>query len=494
MNKYTKKNNGLPLVVIFGRTNVGKSTLFNCLTEKRQALVSSIEGTTRDSNIGRVEWQNRTFEIVDTGGIIDLNQLLNPNKKNDEIQAKVEQQARNFIQQADLIMFVVDNKTGLLPQDRQMALLLKKILGDKKDNIILVVNKVDSYKQAAKAAEFNKLSLGEPITISATTGAGSGDLLEIALKKLPQQKKVKIEEEKEEIKVIMIGKPNVGKSSLLNSILGEERVIVSPIPHTTREPQDTEIIFKDKLIRLIDTAGISRKGQQAGYRKKDGNQLEKYGIEKSLHSLEKADIALLVLDINEEITHQDAKIVEEIVDRQKSIIIVANKWDLIEERNTKKFTESIYDKLPFINWAPIVFVSALTGNKVGKIPELILTVAEQRKKEISESILNTFLMRIVKIHKPAKGKGLKHPHIHKFEQINIDPPTFEIRIGSKDNLHFSYLNFINNRLREKFGFLGTPIRLWVRKNRKVHGKAEELSEGKQPKKPVRHQRRILRYH
>lgn len=471
-NKITKN---LPLVVIFGRTNVGKSTFFNCLREKNQALISNIAGTTRDSNIGEVEWQKKTFELIDTGGIMDLKYLAGEKAKTDDIEAKVQEKAREMIKRADLILFMVDVQLGLLPQDRQMALMLKKIV-KKSDSILLVANKTDKKSLRRELGDFYKLSLGEPIPISSATGSGTGDLLDIIVKKLPKIKTTKktIETEADQtIKVCILGKPNVGKSSLLNSILGEERVIVSPTPHTTREPQDTLLNYKDRMIKLIDTAGISKKGRQRAYKKGEIKiALEKRGIAKSLKALHAADIALLVIDINEPITRQDSKVVEEIINRKKSLIIIANKWDSIKERDTEKYKEYIYDSFPFIRWAPIQFVSALTGEKTGKIMDIVLEVDEQRKRELTPSQANTFLMKIVKIHKPAKGKGTKHPHIHKFEQMSSNPPEFLLRIGSKDDIHFSYVRFIENRLRDRFGFLGTPIRIEVVKNRAIHGKSE----------------------
>jgi len=470
-------NQNLPQVVIFGRTNVGKSTIFNCLLEKQQAIVSDIAGTTRDANSGAVEWRGKRFELIDTGGIINLDNFLGTSGKReqaDQIQKKIEEQARIYLDRAALILFVVDAKDGILPVDRQLSNLLKKILKDNVNNILLVTNKVDNYRrQKGQVIDFHKLALGEPIAISAATGSGTGDLLDVIVEKLPETTTTTEEEEEtEEIKVIIIGKPNVGKSSLLNSVLGEERVIVSPIPHTTREPQDTIIVYKEKTIRLIDTAGISRKGRQIAYKTKHAGQLEKVGIEKSLKSLDKADIALLVLDINDEITHQDAKIVEEIVDRQKSLIIVGNKWDLVETRDVKKHTREIFSHLPFAQWAPILFLSAKTGAKTKHVLETIVTVSEQRQKEISASILNTFLMKLVKLHRPTKGKGTVYPRIRRFEQCGVNPPVFQVRIGAKENLDKSYTHFIANRLREKFGFLGTPIRVWITKGRKVHGRQD----------------------
>ncbi len=472
---YTKKQ--LPLVVIFGRTNVGKSTLFNCLIEKRQALISNIEGTTRDSNIGQVNWQEINFQLIDTGGIIDLKYLIGKKHKTDDIEARVQQQARDYIKRADLILFLVDTKTGLLPQDKQMALLLKKILPNTK-NVLLVANKTDSPKQRKEIAEFHQLNLGEPIPVSAATGSGTGDLLDIIVKKLkttthpslyslssPESfDEVKTREEVEnKVSVCIIGKPNVGKSSLINAILGYERIIVSPSPHTTREPQDTLIIYKAQSIRLIDTAGISKRGQQTARRLKNKNTLEKQGIGKSITALKKSDLALFMIDVNLPITHQDAKIVEEIIKRKKSLVVIANKWDLVHEKNTKKYTEYIYSHLPFISWVPIQFTSANTGKKINKILDLVLEINKQRKINLCDSVLNKFLNRIIKIHKPAKGKGTKKPRIYELKQVAADPPKFEIQIGPKDSLHFSYLRFIENRLREKFGFLGTPITIKVTK-------------------------------
>ncbi len=461
MNSSTK--NKLPLVVMCGRTNVGKSTLFNCLTERKQALVSDIAGTTRDSNLGVVEWDGSAFELVDTAGILDWRYLLTTKLASNDIDTQTQKQARTYLDKATLILFIVDNKVGLLPEDKELAAALKKSPVYRK-KVMLIANKVDNFKTASEAAPFNKLGLGEPITISAASSMGTGDLLDIIINKIDKLKKNKktiIDENDKPINVCIIGKPNVGKSSLLNSILGYERVIVSPIPHTTREPQNTDLVYKEKKITLVDTAGISRQGTKS-------KGLEKPGILKSLKSLDKADIAILVMDISEPITHQDAKIIQEIVDRQKSLIFIANKWDLIEERNTKKWTEKIYDKLPFATWAPLQFISAKTGEKVNKILDLILTIAKDRALQLSDSQCNKFLNHVVKIHRPAKGKGTKAPRIYEFTQVKFNPPVFVIRIGPNDDLHFSYVRFMENRLREKYGFTGTPIHTSVHKEKKSH--------------------------
>ncbi len=482
----------LPKVVIFGRTNVGKSTLFNKITERSIALIADLDGTTRDSNIADTEWNGIPFTLVDTGGIMDLDFLLGKKAETGDIEARVQSQAGEYLKKADLILFVVDAKSGILPQDREMSGLLKKVL-PKNKKILLVVNKSDTQALRKNAAPFYQLAMGEPLTISAGTGSGIGDLLDEvcnylevkfpllkkASKKIKEEILAEEQERKDEldkaVKVCLIGKPNVGKSSLINKILGYERSIVSPIPHTTREPQDIEFTYKDKLIKLVDTAGLSKQGQRDHKKSrvpakiKDPKALEKISIEKSLYSLNKANIAVLVLDVGEPLTKQDARIIEEVVIRKKSLLIVANKWDTVEEKDTKKYTESIYDSLPFATWAPIVFVSALTGSKVAKILDLLVEIDKERRVEISESQLDRFLLKVVKMHRPAKGTGTKHPHIYKIHQTSVNPPIIEVRIGSKDNLHFSYVRFLSNRLREKFGFKGTPISVKVLRNKKIHG-------------------------
>lgn len=460
-----KNKNSLPLIVLFGRTNVGKSTLFNCLTEKHHAITSDQEGTTRDSNIGIFEWQGKTFNLIDTGGIIDLKYLTENKTKTDDIEANVQKQARDYLTRADLILFLVDSRTGLLPQDNQMISVIKKDEKIKKKTLI-IANKADSLKLRLNSAEFNKLGMGEPIPVSAATGAGTGDLLDLIVKKI---KNKKIKDQTEVVcstNVCIVGKPNVGKSSLLNSILGYNRVIVSDIAHTTREPQNTEIDYENTKIKLIDTAGISKKGGKT-------KNLEKFGIEKSLKALKESDIALLVLDINKNITHQDLKLIQEITDRKKSFIIIANKWDLIEEKDTKKFTEYIYTRMPFAKYAPIQFTSALTKSKINKILDLVLEIKKQREKKLGDSQLNKFLNKLVKIHKPPKAKGIKPPRIYELKQVRTNPPKFQVRIGPKDTLDNSYLRFIENRLREKYGFLGTPITIYANKGKRIHGKHEK---------------------
>lgn len=486
-------------VVLFGRPNVGKSTLFNCLCENKHALVSKVPGTTRDANIGIVSWQGEKLELIDTGGILDSRLMTLSKKKTDQlkhqgaksdakdmIDRQVQQQAREYIDQADMILFLVDARSGLLPEDKELALILKKLIINRPDDqkkktkqpLLLVANKSDSPRIISQTAEFNQLGLGVPFPVSAATGSGTGDLLDAVVDEI---KNIPKKSEKSEIKdpvekyinIAIIGKPNVGKSSLVNQLLGSPKFIVSPIPHTTREPNDTKLIYKGQGINLIDTAGISKTGQKSARREQTKNSLEKVSIQKSLGVLRKADIALLVIDINEELTHQESKLVDEVVKSKTSLIIVANKWDLIKEKNVKEYTQKIYSHLPFVQWAPIHFVSALSGAKINKVFDLALEIAEERKTTVSDNALSKLLNKLVKIHYPAKASGTKKPHIFQLKQERGNPPVFSIRIGAKETLHFSYVRFLENRLREKYGFFGTPITLYVEKNKLIHGMHEE---------------------
>ncbi len=462
--------------MIIGRTNVGKSTLFNRLVEKNQALVSNIENTTRDFNHNIVDWNGVKVNIVDTAGVVDTKYLKDPKtaaKKLNAIDFKSQKQLADFFKQADCLLLTVDLKAGLLKEDKDLAYFIKK-RSDYLPKTILVVNKADSFKLRSEAAVFYKLGLGEPLLLSAATGSGTGDLLDSILKITKKTKKRSVKaksdiiETEERIKVGIMGQPNVGKSSFVNAVLGYERVIVSDIAHTTREPQNTEFMFKNNLIELIDTAGISQHGH-----KKEG--LEKHGILKTWSTMKKADIILLILDLNRPFVHQDARLVEKITEAGKSLIIVGNKWDTVTPHDPKIWTAKIYEHLPFIIYAPVVFTSAISGEKVNKVLDVVLEVATARKKEVSDSQLSHFLNSIVKKHKPAKAKGTKPPHIYEIKQLNTDPPRFEIRIGAKDTLHFSYIRFVENRLRDHFGFLGTPIRMKISNRPHIHGKAEDPS-------------------
>jgi GTP-binding protein len=465
-----KLKNNLPTVVIFGRTNVGKSTLFNRLVEKPQALTSAISGTTRDANIGAVSWNRRDFTLVDTGGFLDFKWLTGAKKTAISIDEQVQKQAREFLTRADVVLFVVDAKEGLLPQDKEMSSILKKIMPETK-KVILVANKIDSNKEIMSADVFWKLGWGEPVAISAVTGSSTGDLLDLLVKKFKTASgktaptaglssevltKGEAYDERDFIKVCLLGKPNVGKSSLLNAILGYERVIVSPIAHTTREPQDTDLIYKDKPIKIIDTAGISRKWKDAG-------SLEKMGITKSLEIVDQCDIVLLVVDIEEDLTKQDAKLVEQILERRKSLIIVANKWDLVEGRDTKAYTQTVYRTIPFAQYAPIMFLSAKHKTKINKLMDLILNIADNRLLELKDKELERFIKNCINHHRPTRGKGVRYPRIYYFTQTGTNPPEFMVRVGAQENLAESYLGFIVNQLRARYNLIGTPVKIWVKK-------------------------------
>lgn len=509
MKKY--KEGDLPLVVIFGRTNVGKSTLFNTLAEKKQALISDIPGTTRDSNLAVGEWRGRKFELVDTGGFMNFDYLSKKKIQAETIDEMVQKQAGDYIRRADVILFVVDSKDGLLPQDKIMAQILKRITSQRKSVTMLIANKADSQKQRLAIGDFFSLGFKEVYPVSAATGAGTGDMLDEILKHFKEEikendeeeeedyeeeekeeeqdddnydnkeegeeneegkknndnkkgssKKKKNKDEEEIIRICLLGKPNVGKSSLLNAMVGYERVLVSAIPHTTREPQSTIFEYNGQIIECVDTAGISRHGHKQ-------NNLEKFSMAKSLASLKKANLALLILDINEPITKQDARLTEEIISKQKGLIIVANKWDTVEERETKKYIAHIHRELPFATYAPIQFVSAKNRSKIDHLFDLITEVYKARHTQLSASQLEWLMKTAVKKHRPTKGHGTKYPRLYEFSQSGVNPPTFVVRIGARESLADTYLRFLENQLRANFGFAGTPISIWVKKGRDVHG-------------------------
>jgi GTP-binding protein len=448
----------LPQVALIGRTNVGKSTLFNRLIEENKALVSPEPGTTRDRNFGLVNWRGKIFTLVDTGGLdlgylpktklpkkLKLTEKVSPD---DLIETNIVKQAEIAIKTADFIILVVDGKSGLQPEDKTVTNILRK--ADKP--YLLVVNKVDKIQQRNDIWEFNGLGLGDPIPVSAITGVGTGDLLDILIKKL-KFKRIKPSQPKEEIKISIIGKPNVGKSSLLNAILGEERVIVSPLPHTTRESQTAEFEYQNYNFYLTDTAGIRRKSHvEPG--------LEKAGVTDSLLSLKRSDIALLVLECQNPLTAQDSKLAAEIIASHCGLIIIGNKWDLIENKETDtpdKFKDYFYNYFPSFTWAPVIFVSAKTGLRVNKILDLILEIRQARNKIVSDGELENLLKKSVKKHLPAKAKGLVHPYIYALKQTGTNPPRFQLLIHPKAELHYSYLHYLENQIRKTYGFAGTPI-------------------------------------
>jgi GTPase len=451
--KEVKQN--LPVVTIIGRTNVGKSTIFNRFTDNNQAIVSTIPGTTRDKRSGECYWIGKTFVLTDTAGL-DV-------ESEDVIDKKSIAMAESSITEADLVLFVVDGRDGLLPQDKQFAKLIRK----SKKPAILVINKVDSNKQINQLSDFQKIGIKTVHPISAKTGAGTGDLLDDVLDQLDWNKKNSSTQEMIEaashkfVKVSIIGKPNVGKSSLLNSIIGEERSIVSPIPHTTRDSQDIIVEYTPRTaeepytFHFVDTAGIIKS-------RKIANKLQEMSIEQSLDSLEKSDIALLLLDASQDITMQDKTLAQQIIDTDKSIIYVVNKWDLVEDKTTasdKEFIQYVHRSIPFLTWAPIIFISAKTGFKVSRLLDVVSEIYHNQRKEIPQEEIDEFLQFVLRKKRPPVTKGTKPPYIHGMTQVRTNPLTFEITASKAEGIKFPYRRFVQNELRKKYDFMGCGIKI-----------------------------------
>lgn len=433
-----------PIVAIVGRPNVGKSTLFNKLIGERRAIVEDTPGVTRDRIYGESEWRGRTFVVIDTGGI---------EPKTDNILLKqIRMQAQIAIETADVIVFLCDIRAGLVADDRDIAVMLKK----SGKPVIVAINKIDQIGDLPLGFyEFYELGFDkDPIALSSVHGSGTGDLLDAISDALPAPETQN--EEDDSVKVAVIGKPNAGKSSLVNRILGEERLIVSDISGTTRDAVDTLVECPQGRYTLIDTAGIRRKARI-------DDVIEKYSVLRAHTAVERADVCLLLIDAAEGITEQDEHIAGIAHEAGKACVIVVNKWDLIEKDNdsVNEFTKKIYNALAYMTYAPILFISAKTGQRVGKLLEHINYVNEQAKLRISTGMLNDMLGEATaKVQPPSdKGKRLK---IYYMTQAGIAPPTFVIFVNNAELFHFSYQRYIENCLRETFGFRGTPIRLVIR--------------------------------
>ena len=439
---------GKPTVAIVGRPNVGKSTFFNYIAGKRISIVEDTPGVTRDRVYAEANWRGRNFSIVDTGGIEP--------EADDIILSQMRQQAELAIAMADVIVFVTDIKQGVTAADMDIALMLRK----SKKPIILVCNKADNYgKVSDDIYEFYNLGLGEPYRVSAANAIGIGDVLDAIYDKLPPISDD--ENDNEVIKVAIIGKPNVGKSSLVNKILGENRVIVSNIAGTTRDAIDSEFENEFGKYILIDTAGIRKKN-------KVSENLEKYSVMRSLLAVERADVCLLMIDANEGVTEQDTKIAGEAHEAGKGIIIVVNKWDEYKKDNgtLEQYKKEVYDKLSYISYAPILFISAKTGQRVNKLFELINSVASQNALRVSTAVLNQVLNEAIAIVQPPTDKG-RRLRIFYMTQASTKPPTFVVFVNDKNLFHFSYERYLINQIRNEFGLMGTPVRMIVReKNEK----------------------------
>lgn len=432
-----------PAVAIIGRPNVGKSTFFNYIVGKRISIVEDIPGVTRDRVTADANWRGRDFTLIDTGGIEP--------ESDDVILSQMRRQADIAISLADVIVFITDIKQGITSADEDIALMLRK----SKKPVILVCNKSDTYgKEPTELYEFYNLGLGDPYPVSAANAKGIGDVLDAIYEKLPPEGEST--EDDLTIKVAIIGKPNVGKSSLVNKILGENRVIVSNIAGTTRDAIDSEFENEYGKYVFIDTAGIRRKN-------KVEDNLEKYSIMRTLLAVERADVCLLMIDANEGVTAQDATIAGEAHEAGKGIIIVVNKWDEYEKENgtLEKYKKDVYNKLSYLSYAPIIFISAKTGQRVDKLFNMINNVANQNSLRVSTSVLNQVLNEAIAIVQPPTDKG-KRLRIYYMTQASTKPPTFVVFVNDKKLFHFSYERYLSNQIRKEFGLEGTPIRMIVR--------------------------------
>lgn len=451
-----------PIVALVGRPNVGKSTLFNRLVGQRKAIVEDLAGTTRDRLYGDADWAGRDFIVVDTGGL-EFDVSLPPGANQPDttgFQAgvasrlflrEIREQAEIAIAEAEVIVFLVDAEAGLTSADQDVAALLRRT--DKP--VLLAVNKADNSKRRNEAVDFYALGLGDPISVSALHGTGTGDLLDAIVEALPPVE-AEDETEDETIKIAIVGRPNVGKSSLLNQLLGEERVIVSDVPGTTRDAIDMSIEYEGLQLVLIDTAGIRRRGKiEVG--------VEKYSFLRSLKAVSRADVCLLLIDATDMVTAQDAHIAGYILEEAKSVVVIVNKWDLVEkETNTiNEFTTRIRNELKFLAYVPVLFISAKTGQRVQKVLPLALQVQEERLRRIPTGELNRLLREAIAKNPPKGGQRHRLKFFY-MTQAGVDPPTFVFFVNDRTLVHFSYERYLENVLREQYGFLGTPLKLVFR--------------------------------
>ncbi len=432
-----------PIVAIVGRPNVGKSTLFNVLAGDTISIVKDTPGVTRDRIYADCNWLDMNFTLIDTGGI-------EPDSK-DIILSQMREQAQIAIETADVIIFIVDVRQGLVDSDSKVADMLRK----SRKPVVLAVNKVDSFQKFGNDVyEFYNLGIGDPVPVSAASRLGIGDLLDEVTKHFSAEQLE--EEEDERPKVAIVGKPNVGKSSLINKMLGENRVIVSDIAGTTRDAVDTEVSFGGTDYIFIDTAGLRRKS-------KIKEDLERYSIIRTVTAVERADVVILMIDATEGVTEQDAKIAGIAHDRGKGIIVAVNKWDAVEknDKTIYEFTRKVQDTLSFMQYAEIVFISAVTGQRIGKMFELIDLVRESQTLRIATGVLNEIMTEAVALQQPPSDKG-KRLKLYYMTQVAVKPPTFVIFVNDKELMHFSYVRYLENKIRESFGFRGTALKFIIR--------------------------------
>ncbi len=459
-----------PLVAIVGRPNVGKSTFFNRMIGERMAIVEDLPGTTRDRLYGDAEWNGRIFTLIDTGGLefgsIPVGQVGLSGQPGD-LMDHVMSQVQLAIEEADVIVFLVDARSGITAADEEVAEMLRPI----SKPVILAANKADNAARRMDSVEFYSLGLSEPIAISSIQGTGTGDLLDVIVDALPPASEMEEEEEEDVTRIAIVGRPNVGKSSLLNAILGYQRSIVSNVPGTTRDAIDTMLEYEDRKLRIIDTAGIRRRG-------KVGIGIEKYSVLRSTRAIERCDIALILIDASEGLAAQDTHIAGVVDDNAKGAIVIVNKWDMAQEQRREE-REGVYphpddeidsaehyriqlaEDLKFIPYAPIIFASAKTGYHVKSIMEAALKISEMRYLRVPTSRLNEVVQEAIRHHDPTviRSKPLK---IFYATQVRVNPPTFVFFVSDPQAVHFSYERYLENRLREAFSFRGTAIRLQFR--------------------------------
>ena len=452
-----------PVVALVGRPNVGKSTLFNRLAGERLAIVDDIPGTTRDRLVAEFEWNNVVFNIIDTGGIDPSHGGKTPLSTGsaDFIQ-EIREQALMAVNEADAVLFVTDGGAGVTPPDREVAGILRRfqktVNGQRLPPILVVVNKCENERLRAGAAEFYELGLGDPYPVSAIHGTGTGELLDALVGSLPAQLETT---DDDSVKIAIVGKPNAGKSSLLNKLAGRQRAIVSPIPGTTHDAVDTRIEVDGLPVTLIDTAGIRRRG-------KIEQGVEKYSVLRSFKAIERADVALLIVDAEAGITAQDTHIAGFILESWKSTVVLVNKWDAIEKdsHTMDEYTRHVRQELNFMDYVPLLFISAKTGQRVDQVLPLALRVQEERLARITTAMLNRLLRDAQDAH-PAPSHAGRQMKIYYGSQVRVDPPTFVLHVNDPKLFHFSYMRYLENQFRETYGFIGTPIKIIA------HGHKEE---------------------
>lgn len=430
------------IVAIVGRPNVGKSTLFNRLIGQRLAIVEDVPGVTRDRLYGETEWTGHRFTLIDTGGI--------EIEGNTDISIQTKKQAEIAIAEADLILFMTDGKQGLQADDREIADYLRK----SKKPVLLVVNKIDNLAMVQNMYDFYELGLGDPLEISAVNGLNIGDLLDEIITSIPSD--LTEQEEDDSLKISFIGRPNVGKSSLINSILGEDRVIVSNVPGTTRDAIDTLFEWNEKQYTLIDTAGMRKKS-------KIYENVERFSVLRALRAVDRSDVVMMVLDAVEGVTEQDQRIAGYAHEKGRGIVLVVNKWDLVEKdsKTADQMAKKIKDDLIFVTYAPIVFVSALTGQRISRLLEVVDYVSEQQNLRLQTSSINDLLQEAMRMNPPPNTAG-RRLKIYYVSQVAVKPPVFVFFVNNPELAHFSYIRYLENQIRATYGFEGTPIKLTFR--------------------------------